>query len=284
MELNKVYNMDCLEYMRGLEDNCIQNIITDPPYLYLDHKLDKDFNQELFFKECFRLLKDDGFLVFFGFGQSYHYWNYLCNKIGFNHKEDLIWDKGHNTSPFGIVARQHESISIFTKKDGKLNDVRIDYLEDRIANNNLQGIEQDLSRILSSFKNIKTFDDFNKFKNEVVIDDVKHGITAGKKTSKDRGCKMLETIQNGFKCKSIIRVKREHYQMEHPTAKPQKLMEMLIRLTDINNNIVYDPFSGSGSTLLKCKELSINYIGTELDKDYFNIINKRLEQVQGSLF
>ena len=47
---------------------------------------------------------------------------------------------------------------------------------------------------------------------------------------------------------------------------------------------IYDPFMGSGTTAIACKSLGLDYIGSELDKDYFEIINKRLQTVQGSLF
>ena len=68
MELNKVYNMDCLEYMRGLEDNCIDLILTDPPYginisnnpIRQKHKKkdwDKNIPFDDIFKEIFRVSK-----------------------------------------------------------------------------------------------------------------------------------------------------------------------------------------------------------------------------------
>ena len=48
--------------------------------------------------------------------------------------------------------------------------------------------------------------------------------------------------------------------------------------------VLTDPFMGSGTTAIACKSLGLDYIGSELDKDYFEIIKKRLQSVQGSLF
>lgn len=70
----------------------------------------------------------------------------------------------------------------------------------------------------------------------------------------------------------------------HPTTKPLKLFEEFIKISTNENDIIYDPCMGSGTTAIASKSLNRNFIGSELDKDYFEIINKRLQSVQGSLF
>jgi len=72
----------------------------------------------------------------------------------------------------------------------------------------------------------------------------------------------------------------------HPTEKPLKLMEFCVEFarSRAEINSIYDPFSGSGTTLVVAKSLGLDYIGSELDKDYYEIILKRLSAVQGSLF
>jgi DNA modification methylase len=63
----------------------------------------------------------------------------------------------------------------------------------------------------------------------------------------------------------------------HPTVKPLKLLEYLVKLiTPPNPGILLDPFAGSGSTLLACKELGVPFMGIELERDYVEIIKKRL--------
>lgn len=63
----------------------------------------------------------------------------------------------------------------------------------------------------------------------------------------------------------------------HPTVKPLKLMEYLVRLVTPKNGIVLDPFAGSGTTLIAAKNEGMNYIGFELEEEYINIIHKRFE-------
>ena len=71
----------------------------------------------------------------------------------------------------------------------------------------------------------------------------------------------------------------------HPYEKPVPLLEYLIKGT-LNCNSILDPFMGSGSTGVACCMCNRNFIGIELDKNYFNIAKKRIEdeQAQGKLF
>ena len=62
----------------------------------------------------------------------------------------------------------------------------------------------------------------------------------------------------------------------HPTVKPIALMEYLIKMVTPKGGIVLDPFAGSGSTLVACKNLNRNYIGMELDPEYIKIAEARL--------
>jgi DNA modification methylase len=62
----------------------------------------------------------------------------------------------------------------------------------------------------------------------------------------------------------------------HPTIKPLKLMSYLITLGSRPNDVVLDPFAGSGTTLVAAKNLNRNYIGCELSKEYCDITNARL--------
>ena len=70
---------------------------------------------------------------------------------------------------------------------------------------------------------------------------------------------------------------------EHPCQMPLEVMEKIIGILPDNFKTIYDPFPGSGTTLVACKSLGLNYIGSELDEDYYKIIQKRLSAVQGSL-
>ena len=65
----------------------------------------------------------------------------------------------------------------------------------------------------------------------------------------------------------------------HPTIKPVKLMEWLVKLLSSEGDVVLDPFSGSGTTAVACKALNRNYIGIEMNEHYIDISKQRLSEV-----
>jgi site-specific DNA-methyltransferase (adenine-specific) len=62
----------------------------------------------------------------------------------------------------------------------------------------------------------------------------------------------------------------------HPTVKPVKLMQYLVRLVTPKDGVCLDPFMGSGTTGVACKNLNRNFIGIELDEQYFEIAQQRI--------
>ena len=65
---------------------------------------------------------------------------------------------------------------------------------------------------------------------------------------------------------------------EHPTQKPEGIIERMVLASSEENDIVIDPFSGSGTTLRVCQQLNRNCIGIELNPDYVQITKERLDQ------
>ena len=69
---------------------------------------------------------------------------------------------------------------------------------------------------------------------------------------------------------------------KHPSQKPTELMKIFIENSSQKNDMILDPFMGSGSTGVACKELHRNFIGIELDENYFEIAKQRIEDVSNS--
>ena len=69
----------------------------------------------------------------------------------------------------------------------------------------------------------------------------------------------------------------------HPTQKPLALIEKLINEFTKYGDLILDPFMGSGTTAVACHKLKRHYIGFELDKEYFDLANERLDKVKSQL-
>lgn len=293
----KLYNTDCIELMKRLVNKGIQvdAIITDPPYGYLDHKLDREFDNELFFKLAYKLIKRDGFLIFFGRGVENARRMVIAEDVGFKFKEEIVWNKKNIGSPTHPLGRIHEIIYIFTKNNGTINRVYKEYT-DEIFNYNdkdyIQILENDIKRIISGINSIKTYDDFLKWKNgDIKINrKVKFGITCQYNINCDVAFGTFNKYDQGALLKSIITLYNEVRQKNaqiHPTEKPVKLLQILIELVDngADNYTVLDPFAGSCSTGVACYNLDKNFIGCEIDKGYYDLaVNRIYKECKLKLF
>lgn len=88
-----------------------------------------------------------------------------------------------------------------------------------------------------------------------------------------KGRKLL----NGFRYADIIKANRTGNKL-HPTEKPVDLLELFIKNSSDENAVVFDGFMGSGSTGVACVNTNRNFIGIELDENYFNIAKERIEK------
>lgn len=289
MEVNKIFNIDNVLGMANLPDKSINCILTDPPYLYLkNQKLERDFDEKKFFSECKRILKDDGFLVFFGRGTSFYRWNTICEDLGFNFKEEVIWDKSHTSSPVTPINRQHETIAMWAKDKAILKKVRVPYLEQK--KHNLDSIISDIKRITSALKNPNAFLELESYIQEQKIAHNQFRKKRGYQTTlggnffdKNRAVQTAQSICKGMKEKSIISINRDHFNTIHPTQKPVRLFERLLALTTNPGDLVLDPFSGSASTAIACFNTERNYIGYEIDTEYYQQSIERLNALQKTL-
>lgn len=90
-------------------------------------------------------------------------------------------------------------------------------------------------------------------------------------------------INGGKQMRNLWEINAQRHKTEHPTEKPETLLERIILLGSKQGDTVLDPFMGSGTTGVVSKRLKRNFIGIELDKNYFDIATKRInsEYVNG---
>jgi len=278
---NQIFLSDCFDIMRNLPDNSIDAIITDPPYLYLKHKLDADYDEQMFIDEVFRILKKDSILGFFGRGQSFYKLNHLASQKGFKFKEEIVWDKVRISSPVLRIGRCHETFVIYGKGNKTINKIKIDRI-DNVAAIDSHRLINDIKRILSTINSIKTTEDLIAFKNNkynIREPQLKHCLTVHADLPNfDRGYSAYKALTEGCLMPSVVRFSTDHYNYQHPTQKPLELMKRLIELLTPENGLVLDPFAGSFTTAIACLETGRRYICIEKEEEYFNIGKERIKR------
>ena len=93
------------------------------------------------------------------------------------------------------------------------------------------------------------------------------------------GAKWLEVGYNPKDIWSHSRLHRQDPERErHPTQKPLAIIDRMIRASSPKNGIVFDPFMGSGTTAVSCIRNGRKYTGFEMNKDYYKMIQKRIQR------
>lgn len=219
LELDRIYNMDCLEGMKQIPDNYVDLVLTDPPYFLpinsyvgkrgkgyhhrtlADTSILKGYFERIF-EQLNRIVKPDGTFYIFCDAQSYPIFYQVmfpfCRYVRL-----LIWDKMISYNGY-TWRHQHELIA--------------------------WGEREDTKRIETGDGDI-------------------------------------------IKCRGVLQEDRNH-----PAEKPIEVIRKLIvkHKQTAEHLIVLDPYVGSGTTAIICKQLGINFIGFELEKEFYNIALNRL--------
>ena len=263
-----LYNDDCLKVLPTLEEKSIDFVLTDLPYGTTNCKWDEVIPFDLMWKEIKRFIKDKSAVALFGsepFSSSLR----MSNISWF--KYDWIWEKqkasnfmSYKYSPL----KYHEIISIFSKSTHNYYPQRYKVLElDEILKYNKK-------QMRNLFEN-KDYDRFGtvdrrKNRNDMAVNKEYLGTNLSRTRYKDDGYRSP---------KSVLKINKQSQTNVHPTQKPVALLEYLIKTYTNKNDTVLDFTMGSGSTGVACKNLNRNFIGIELDTDYFNIAKKRIDSI-----
>lgn len=284
---------DCCELIKGLPDGSIDCVLTDPPYLYLKHRLDRPFDEDTLFSEINRVLKPDGMIAMFGRGESLYRW---CNKLtdlGMTCKEDIIWNKRYTSSPVLPLLRVHENCVIYSKGNGKIRKRRVPYLESK--EHDIDSIVNDIKRVCvvlnnkKELKKVQQFLEMNEGRKEeleqggsyeCIYDEDNHcqGISVSQDIKiRSRVIDSTALITYGAVEKDIIVMLAKRNSSIHPTQKPVRLMERIMALISDKGDTVLDPFAGSGSTAVAAINTGRKCIAYEIDDEYYQAASNRLE-------
>ena len=244
IELNKIYNEDCLEGMKRIPDKSVDMILCDLPYGTTACKWDTIIPFEPLWEHYERIVKDNGAIVL---TSDEPFTSQLINSNIKRFKYKWIWLKEQGKN-FQLVKKQPlkitEDVLVFYKKFPNYNPQGLIKLDKPIVKSN-KGKGGNLSH-LSSEKKRKTYiQEYTNYPKNIL------------RFNADRGL--------------------------HPTQKPVDLFEYLIRTYTNEGETVLDNCMGSGTTAIACLNTNRNFIGFEMDKGYFDMATKRIEEHEQQL-
>ena len=230
---------DCLERMKEIPDGSVDLILTDPPYGTTACKWDSVIPLEPMWEQLKRIIKPNGAIVLTA-SQPFTTTLIASNMKMFRYC--WVW---HKTRPsnFPLAKKQpmkyHEDIVVFGIKSPKYFPVMV------------KG-----EKIRKKGKN----DGYSGFNKGLEREDY------------------LEKEYKDFYPSSIQTFSHHNGGLLHPTQKPVALLEYLIKTYTNEGETVLDFTMGSGSTGAACKNTGRNFIGIELDPEYFKIAEKRINE------
>ena len=265
----KLYQGDCLEVMDKLiaEGVKVDTIITDPPYGTTACKWDSVIPFDEMWLRLNKLIKPNGAIALFG---SEPFSSLLRVSNLNNFKYDWIWEKQKASNFMGAKygpLKYHEVISVFSDNTHFYSPQKYKVLEIE------EILKLDKKRLNELFIS-RDYDRFGKVDRRKTINNPT--------TNKEHIGNPITRTRNaddGYRNpKSIIKINKKINTNIHPTQKPVALMEYLIKTYTNENELVLDFTMGSFTTAIACLNIKRNFIGIELDENYFKIGSKRVEE------
>ena len=258
MKTNIIHNKTC-EKMTEIDDNSIRLIVTSPPYYNAkdyNHKDQIGINEKTYekyiermvpvWKECYRVLKPNG---------------KMCINSPILPMDKKTMNTHHNRDYLNI----NNDIEFSILNNTKFYRYGLTIWDKGSTDQLMMGSYP----YPPNFYGLNTIEFINTFVKEGQPEKIDKTIKEASKLSKKEWREYISTIW-----RITVETKRHH-----PAPFPLALPTRLIRLYSFVGDIVLDPFMGSGTTALACKENKRHYIGYELNEEYIKIADNRLGQM-----
>lgn len=239
---------DCLELMSRIPDGSIDMVLSDLPYGTTRCRWDTPINLQELWKQYRRVVKENGAIVLFS-AQPFTTELISSNKAMYRY--EWIWKK---TQPSGFMnakkmpLRTHENIEIFYRKPPTYNP-QMTHGHQRKTATAYGTRELDGSSCYGREERNYTYDSTDRYPVDVL------------------------QYSTGDKSKRL-----------HPTQKPVDLLEYLVKTYTNPGETVLDNCMGAGSTGVACLNTGREFVGIELDPEYYQIAKERIEQHVENIF
>jgi len=317
--INRIFHDDWMN--NNLPDKSVQLLIADPPYFEVKGSFDfvwKSFEDylidvEKWAVECKRLLADNGTLLWYGDAKNIAYSQIIIDKY-FNLLNNLVWENTNDhkqqirfNPDLRTFAPCTERILMYSVGDDYHDNVRlsIKYIQDYLATittrnelaeillqtgncRNAESAKQNANNILSQ-KSAKpqmiTKSQYNLLpnRNKKEYEELRKEYEELRKEYEE----LRRPFNNERFYGDVIRLPNyETANYDHDTIKPEKLTRIFIQTCSRPNDLVFVPFSGSGTEVAMAIKEGRNAIGFDIEEKYVEMGNKRIDSIkaQPSLF
>ena len=247
MKINKVYNMNCIEYMKRLPSNSIDLIIADFPYYKcVDDEWDNQWKSKESYIDFVKsvltemedVIKDTGNIIIYSSRQLEHYFKFILEELDLIEQRTIIWSRkrDRNTTRGKTMSSGYEPILWYSKGNNRTyNNIKVPVTNEKL-----------LKR--------KEYQKGGRLADGISLSDVWSDIPSLPHNAKEK--------------------------VNHSTQKPLKLCDRIINVFSNENDLIYIPFAGSGSEIVSCINNNRNYIATEINNDYIeNLIKVRIGEI-----
>lgn len=251
-----IYQLDCVDFLKNIKNDSVDMIFADPPYNIKKASWDNIGNTDEYvawcmtwISECSRILKETGTLYICGFTEILADLKRPAMEY-FKKCKWLIWFYENKANLGNDWGRSHESIMCLRKSNNftfNIDDIRIPY-----NGHTLKYPERGMNGENSQYGSV------NK----------------DKWTPNPLGAKPKDVIQIPTTCNGM------NEKTAHPTQKPEELLRKLILAASNENDLIVDPFSGSGTTAVVSTQLNRNFLVNDLEKKYNDMADKRLKNIE----
>lgn len=240
----KLLRGDCLELMKEIPDGSVDMVLADPPYGTTACKWDSIIPLEPMWEQLKRIIKPNGAIVMTA---SQPFTSKLIASNFKMFKYCWIWEKNRHSSP--LIAkkqplRNYEDVCVFYRAQPNYKPQGVKAVDVILKNSVSSGGE-----IINSKRG----------------DSSLKGAYTQKVTGYPRQVQKFDVVTGAI----------------HGTQKPVALMEYLIKTYTDTGETVLDFTMGSGTTGVACVNTNRNFIGIELDGNYFKIAQKRIDKANG---
>lgn len=261
IKLNNVYSEDCLKTMSRMDNDFVDLVVTSPPYDNLRDYKKYNFQFEKIAKELYRVIKPGGICVWVvgdqtikgsETGSSFKQALFF-KEVGFNLFDTMIYQK----KPRGAVGNNKtywqtfEYMFVFSKGSPKT----INLIKDRKNIDQRKG-DTGTKRLKSGELKKISRNGYGLYGRRTNI--WLYGVGKGQSAT-------------------------DNIAFNHPAIFPEKLAYDHIFSWSKKDEIVYDPFLGSGTTAVMAEKLNRNWIGSEISSEYCKIVKKRLKNFRLTL-